>query len=107
MFFSGETGTQGKQYLCASYVRLSQDDGDKEESNSIVNQKNLMCAASPNRFLHWEKINAVQSFLICYSFFMCQINIHVLAHAQSVNHLVHIQFPRCSSLIRKISQNAS
>lgn len=42
MFFSGETGTQGKQYLCASYVRLSQDDGDKEESNSIVNQKNLI-----------------------------------------------------------------
>lgn len=42
MFFSGETGTQGKQYLCASYVRLSQDDGDKEESNSIVNQKSLI-----------------------------------------------------------------
>ena len=42
MFFSGETGTQGKQYLCGSYVRLSQDDGDKEESNSIVNQKNLI-----------------------------------------------------------------
>lgn len=47
MFFSGETGTQGKQYLCASYVRLSQDDGDKEESNSIVNQKNLI-------FPHWK-----------------------------------------------------
>lgn len=42
MFFSGETGTQGKQYLCASYVRLSQDDGDKEESNSILNQKSLI-----------------------------------------------------------------
>lgn len=42
MFFSGEPGTQGKQYLCASYVRLSQDDGDKEESNSIVNQKSLI-----------------------------------------------------------------
>ncbi|MDO5408959.1 MAG: recombinase family protein [Lachnospiraceae bacterium] len=31
-----------KEYLCASYVRLSQDDGDKEESNSIINQKTLI-----------------------------------------------------------------
>ena len=42
MFFSGENSTQEKKYLCASYVRLSQDDGDKEESNSIINQKNLI-----------------------------------------------------------------
>lgn len=42
MFFSENTSTQEKKYLCASYVRLSQDDGDKEESNSIVNQKNLI-----------------------------------------------------------------
>lgn len=49
-----------------------------------------MCAASPNKFLHWEKINAVQSFLICFSFSMCQINIHELAYAQYVNHLGHV-----------------
>lgn len=42
MFFPGEASTQDKKYLCASYARLSQDDGDKEESNSIVNQKNLI-----------------------------------------------------------------
>lgn len=42
MFISGDLSTPGKKYLCASYVRLSQDDGDKEESNSIVNQKNLI-----------------------------------------------------------------
>ena len=42
MFFSGDLSASGKKYLCASYVRLSQDDGDKEESNSIVNQKNLI-----------------------------------------------------------------
>lgn len=42
MFFSGELSAPEKKYLCASYVRLSQDDGDKEESNSIVNQKNLI-----------------------------------------------------------------
>lgn len=33
---------QNKPYLCASYVRLSQDDGKKEESNSIVNQKYMI-----------------------------------------------------------------
>ena len=42
MFFPGEASTQDKKYLCSSYARLSQDDGDKEESNSIVNQKNLI-----------------------------------------------------------------
>ncbi len=42
MFFSENNSTQEKKYLCASYVRLSQDDGDKEESNSIINQKNLI-----------------------------------------------------------------
>lgn len=42
MFFSESNSTQEKKYLCASYVRLSQDDGDKEESNSIINQKNLI-----------------------------------------------------------------
>lgn len=42
MFFPGEASTQDKKYLCASYARLSQDDGDKEESNSIVNQKSLI-----------------------------------------------------------------
>lgn len=33
---------QTPQYRCASYVRLSQDDKKKEESNSIVNQKHLI-----------------------------------------------------------------
>ena len=42
MFFPGEASTQDKKYLCSSYARLSQDDGDKEESNSIVNQKSLI-----------------------------------------------------------------
>ena len=42
MFFSGENSIPEKNYLCASYTRLSQDDGDKEESNSIVNQKSLI-----------------------------------------------------------------
>lgn len=42
MFFSGEKSVPEKNYLCASYTRLSQDDGDKEESNSIVNQKSLI-----------------------------------------------------------------
>ena len=41
MFFSNEN-TTNQAYLCASYSRLSQDDGDKEESNSIVNQKALI-----------------------------------------------------------------
>lgn len=31
-----------KKYKTASYTRLSQDDGDKEESNSITNQKELI-----------------------------------------------------------------
>lgn len=42
MFFPGNLSAPEKKYLCGSYVRLSQDDGDKEESNSIVNQKNLI-----------------------------------------------------------------
>lgn len=33
---------QNKPFLCASYTRLSQDDGKKEESNSIVNQKYMI-----------------------------------------------------------------
>lgn len=41
LFFSNEN-TTNQTYLCASYSRLSQDDGDKEESNSIVNQKALI-----------------------------------------------------------------
>ena len=31
-----------KQWRCAAYVRLSQEDGDKVESDSIVNQKQLI-----------------------------------------------------------------
>ena len=31
-----------KQWRCAAYVRLSQEDGDKAESDSIVNQKQLI-----------------------------------------------------------------
>lgn len=43
MFLSEQTNEQTeKRYLCASYARLSQDDGDKEESYSIINQKNLI-----------------------------------------------------------------
>ena len=49
-----------------------------------------MCVASPDKFLHSKRINAVQSFLICFSFSMCQINIHELAYAQYVNHLGHV-----------------
>ncbi len=34
--------TQGKDWKTAIYVRLSKDDGDKAESNSITNQKDLI-----------------------------------------------------------------
>lgn len=34
--------TTTKYWRCAAYVRLSQEDGDKTESNSIVNQKQLI-----------------------------------------------------------------
>ncbi len=34
--------TNNTIYHCAAYVRLSSDDGDKEESNSITNQKALI-----------------------------------------------------------------
>lgn len=48
LFFSSEN-TPNQTYLCASYTRLSQDDGDKEESNSIVNQKALIRDYISNR----------------------------------------------------------
>lgn len=31
-----------KQFLCAVYIRLSREDGDKEESDSVANQKKLL-----------------------------------------------------------------
>lgn len=34
--------TTGRMYRAAIYVRLSKEDGDKEESDSIVNQKELI-----------------------------------------------------------------
>lgn len=40
---SNHSSEQKKQFLCASYVRLSQDDSKEEESNSILNQKDLIC----------------------------------------------------------------
>lgn len=36
--------TESKVYRAALYVRLSKEDGDKEESDSIVNQKDLIRA---------------------------------------------------------------
>lgn len=45
------------QYRCASYVRLSQDDKKKEESNSIINQKHLIrdyISSHPELFLVQE-----------------------------------------------------
>ncbi|MCM1136044.1 MAG: hypothetical protein NC400_10765 [Clostridium sp.] len=33
---------ENKLYRAALYARLSREDGDKEESNSIVNQKELI-----------------------------------------------------------------
>lgn len=48
LFFSSEN-IPNQTYLCASYTRLSQDDGDKEESNSIVNQKALIRDYISNR----------------------------------------------------------
>lgn len=50
LFFSSEN-TPNQTYLCASYTRLSQDDGDKEESNSIVNQKALIATSSLSRIV--------------------------------------------------------
>lgn len=38
MYFKKE-----KAYLTASYVRLSREDGDKVESDSIHNQRELIC----------------------------------------------------------------
>lgn len=42
MLYSEEQNKTGKTYLCALYARLSQDDGESEESDSIRNQKILL-----------------------------------------------------------------
>lgn len=37
-----ETKKENKQYKAAIYIRLSKDDGDKPESNSVTNQRDLI-----------------------------------------------------------------
>lgn len=40
---AGQPGERiGKIYRTALYIRLSQEDGDKEESDSIANQRKLL-----------------------------------------------------------------
>ena len=47
------------------YLRLSREDGDKEESNSITGQKNLICdyfSRHPEMMICDMKIDDVKSF---------------------------------------------
>ena len=37
-----ERNNENKQYKAAIYIRLSKDDGDKPESNSVTNQRDLI-----------------------------------------------------------------
>lgn len=39
---SKNLGTDKKEQVLAIYLRLSKEDGDQEESNSIQNQRNLL-----------------------------------------------------------------
>ncbi len=42
--FGGAHASSGEVWQAAAYVRLSRDDGDKEESDSVTNQKDLIQA---------------------------------------------------------------
>ncbi len=45
-----------KKYITALYLRLSRDDGDKEESESISNQRKILRAfAEENRFSIYDE----------------------------------------------------
>lgn len=45
-----------KKYITALYLRLSRDDGDKEESESISNQRKILRAfAKENRFSIYDE----------------------------------------------------
>lgn len=45
-----------KKYITALYLRLSKDDGDKEESESIANQRKILRAfAEENNFIVYDE----------------------------------------------------
>lgn len=45
-----------KKYVAALYLRLSKDDGDKEESESISNQRRILRAyAEENKFIIYNE----------------------------------------------------
>ena len=44
-----------RKYVAALYLRLSKDDGDKEESKSISNQRRILRAyAEENKFIIYK-----------------------------------------------------
>ena len=45
-----------RKYVAALYLRLSKDDGDKEESESISNQRRILRAyAEENKFITYNE----------------------------------------------------
>jgi len=45
-----------RKYVAALYLRLSKDDGDKEESESISNQRRILRAyAEENKFIIYNE----------------------------------------------------
>lgn len=45
-----------RKYVAALYLRLSKDDGDKEESESISNQRRILRAyAEDNKFIIYNE----------------------------------------------------
>ena len=45
-----------RKYVAALYLRLSKDDGDKEESESISNQRRILRAyAEENKFIIYNR----------------------------------------------------
>ena len=45
-----------RKYVAALYLRLSKDDGDKEESESISNQRRILRAyAEENKFIIYKE----------------------------------------------------
>lgn len=45
-----------RKYVAALYLRLSKDDGDKEESESITNQRRILRAyAEENKFIIYNE----------------------------------------------------
>lgn len=45
-----------RKYVAALYLRLSKDDGDKEESKSISNQRRILRAyAEENKFIIYNE----------------------------------------------------